>query len=365
MAASLLSPFTMGSLSLTNRVIMAPLTRGRSTITRVPNELNIEYYTQRASAGLIISEATAVSEQGYGWYGAPGCYTEEQANGWKKVCAAVHEKGGKIFLQLWHTGRQSHPSFHANNEIVAASAIKIEGDGHVRDCNNEVAPFAMPRALTTEEVAATVQDYKKCAELAKKAGFDGVEIHGANGYLIDVFLQSCTNKRSDQYGGSMENRYRFLKEIIDAVCEVYPADRVGVRISPNGAYGGMGSEDNDVMFPFVAKQLSSYGLAYLHVMDGLGFGFHEKCKVVTLFDIKKEFNGPIMSNVGHTKETAEGVIRSGAADMVAFGRPYLSNPDLVERFKNDWPLNPSPGHETWFCTDPLEKGYTDYSPYKP
>lgn len=365
MAASLLSEITLGNLTLKNRVVMAPLTRGRSPGSRVPNDVNVLYYTQRATAGLIVSEATAISATGYGWYAAPGCYTEEQAEGWKKVVDSVHEKGGKIFLQLWHIGRQGHPSFNEKGDVVAASEIKIEGDGHVRDSNNEVVPFTTPRALTTQEVIETVQDYKKGAALAKSAGFDGVEIHGANGYLIDVFLQSCSNQRTDQYGGSMENRYRFLKEIIEAVGEVYPMDRIGLRLSPNGGYGGMGSEDNDVMFPYVAKQLSSFGLCYLHVMDGLGFGFHAKCKVVTLFDIKKEFNGPVMSNVGHTKETAEGVIRSGAADMVAFGRPYLSNPDLVERFTNDWPLAESPPHETWFYQDQLEKFYTDYETYKP
>jgi 2,4-dienoyl-CoA reductase-like NADH-dependent reductase (Old Yellow Enzyme family) len=228
---------------------MAPLTRGRAGPSRIPNDIMKTYYEQRASAGLIISEATAISEQGYGWYAAPGCYTIEQSNAWKNIVDGVHSKGGKIFLQLWHMGRQGHPSFH-NNEVVSASDIAI-ANGHVRDANNVQAPYATPRALETAEIPQIVQDYKKSAEFAKLAGFDGVEVHGANGYLIDQFLQTASNKRTDEYGaGSFENRYRFLHEIIVAVKDVYPADRIGVRLSPNGAFGGMGSEDNDVFFPF-------------------------------------------------------------------------------------------------------------------
>lgn len=259
--------------------------------------------------------------------------------------------------------RQSHSSYHpSTNDIVAPSAIKMNGQG--KNNKNEPVEPETPRAMTVEDIKSTIQDYVNGARLAKEAGFDGVEIHSANGYLIDLFLQSSTNKRADEYGGSMENRVRFLKEIVEAMIEEgsFPANRIAFRLSPNGAYGDMGSDDNDVMFPFVAKTMSQYGLAFCHVMDGLGFGYHEKCKVVTVFDMKKEFNGPVIANVGLTKETGEGMIRSGAADMVAYGRPYISNPDLPERFKNNWPLNADPEYETWWRPTGAV-GYTDFPFY--
>lgn len=366
--SQLLSPFKIGSLTLANRVVMAPLTRGRAGLNRLPNEYMREYYEQRASAGLLITEATAVSPQGYGWYATPGMYTEEQKEAWKPITQAVHDKGGKIFLQLWHMGRQSHSSFHDGQQIVAPSAIKIP-EGTVRDINQNSVPYETPRALETDEIPGIVQDYARSAALAKDAGFDGVEIHGANGYLIDCFLQSSTNHRTDRYGGSKENRFNFLKEIVEEVGKVYPYDRIGVRVSPNGAFGGMGSADNFESYTYYAEQLNKYGLAYLHVMDGLGFGFHGLDKQVTLMDIKKRFDGPVMSNIAHTKDTAEGVIRSGAADLVAFGRLYITNPDLVERFQNNWPLDESNSYPTWYGRTPDAKdsleGYTTYSRYVP
>lgn len=367
MSTNLFTTLKMGSLELANRIVMAPLTRGRAGISRVPNDFMRQYYEERASAGLIITEATAISEQGYGWYGAPGLYTTEHAEKWKDIVDAVHRKGGKMFLQLWHMGRASHSSFHKNKEIVSASAIAIP-DGHVYDQDNKQAPHEVPRALETHEIPQVVADFKRGAELAKQAGFDGVEIHGANGYLVDQFLQSSTNHRTDAYGGSFENRYRLLKEIVEAVSQVYSFDRIGIRFSPNGAYNGMGSEDNFELFTYVARQLSSYGLAYLHIMDGLGFGFHGKSKVVTLFDIKKEFNGVIMGNVGYTKDVANGALRSGAVDLIAFGRPFLTNPDLVERFQNDWPLNEDAPYTTWYGNTPDAKdcltGYLGYPTYQ-
>jgi len=362
MSSQLLSPVTIGTLALKNRVVLAPLTRARAGPSRIPNELMVTYYEQRANAGLLIAEATAVSEQGYGWLGAPGIYTEEQANAWKPVVDAVHAKGAKFFLQLWHMGRQGHPSFSPANETVAASAIGIQGEVFTRDANGERVKYETPRALETSEIPALIQSYKDAAKLAKLAGFDGVEVHGANGYLLDTFLQSSTNQRTDIYGGSFENRYRLLKEVITAVGEVYSYDRIGVRISPNGVFGGMGSDDNDKMFTYVASQLSQFGLSYLHIMDGLGFGFHSKCGVVTLFDAKKNFQGPVIGNIDYTKETAEGAIRSGAADLIAFGRAYISNPDLVERFTNNWPLAAAAGYDTWYSGG--EKGYTDFETYK-
>ena len=366
--SQLLSPFTFGSLNLANRVVLAPLTRGRAGTSRIANKHIAEYYAQRASAGLIVTEATAISDQGYGWYATPGIYTQEQAEGWKLSTEAVHAKGGKIFAQLWHMGRQAHSSFNSKGRIVAPSAIKVPGDGHVRDVNQQEAAFEVPHALTIEEIAETVADFKHAAEIAKEAGFDGVELHGANGYLIDTFLQSSTNTRTDDYGGSIENRLRFLLEVLDAVKEVFPADRIGVRISPNGVYGGMGSADNFDTFTALAKALQPYHLAYLHVMDGMNFGFHQLCRPVTLFDIKRHFDGPLIGNITYTKDTAEGAIRSGAADLIAFGRPYISNPDLVERFQNNWPLEADAPYSAWYGRTPdggdsLE-GYTTYKPYQ-
>jgi N-ethylmaleimide reductase len=359
----------MGSLQLQNRVVMAPLTRARAGISRMPNDFMRQYYEMRGSAGLIITEATAITEKGYGWFGAPGLYTHEHAEAWKSIVAATQAKGAKIFIQLWHMGRQAHSSFNVDKEIVAPSAIAVPGEAHTRDANREAVPYETPRALTVEEISQVVQDFKRGAKLAKEAGFDGVEIHGANGYLIDTFLQSSSNVRTDNYGGSFENRYRILKEIVEAVGEVYDFDRIGIRFSPNGVYGGMGSIDNDFIFEYVAAQLSNYGLAYLHVMDGLNFGFHNLCRPVTCFDIKKNFNGPVIGNITYTKDTAEGAIRSGAADLIAFGRPYITNPDLVERFANNWPLNPDPQYSDWYGTTPDAKdcleGYTTYLPYNP
>ena len=371
-ALQMISPINIGGQELKNRIVMAPMTRGRCTPTEDPldmantnpNDLMVEYYAQRASAGLIITEATAISELGSGWLNAPHIQTKENVEGWKRVTDAVHEKGGVIYLQLWHMGRQSHSSYHpSTNDIVSASAVKL--NGQAKNIHGENVEPETPRALTVEEIKETVQDYVNGARLAKEAGFDGVELHAANGYLIDQFLQASCNLRTDEYGGSMENRVRFLQEIVEAMVEEgsFPANRIGFRLSPNGSYGDMGSEDNDVMFPFVAKTMSKYGLAYLHLMDGLGFGYHGKCKVVTAYDIKKEFDGPVIANVGLTKATGEGMIRSGAADMVAYGRPYISNPDLVERFKNNWPLNPDPAYETWWRPTGAE-GYIDFPFYE-
>lgn len=364
--SQLLSSFKLGSLELSNRVVMAPLTRGRAGVSRVPNDYMRQYYEMRASAGLIISEASAISPQGYGWFGAPGLYTLEHQEAWKPITAAVHAKGGKMFAQLWHMGRQSHPTFHDTNEIVAPSAIKIPGDGHVRDASDQPVPYALPRALTTEEVEALPKQYQESARIAKEAGFDGVEIHSANGYLLDTFLQSSTNHREDKYGGSLENRVRIIHEVIRAVAEVFPYDRIGVRISPNGIFGGMGSADNDVLFPFLAKEISHYGLAYLHVMDGIRFGFHNLCKPVTLFDIKREFGGPVIGNITFTKDTAEGAVRTGAVDLIAFGRAFISNPDLVERFRDNIPLAEDAPFAHWYGhnADPSKalEGYLTYGP---
>ncbi|MGF1494833.1 MAG: alkene reductase [Microcoleaceae cyanobacterium] len=360
--AHLLSPLELGDLTLKNRVVMAPLTRARAGVERMPNALMAEYYGQRASAGLVITEATVISTQAIGWQQTPGIYSDEQIQAWKQSIEAVHAKGAAFFLQLWHCGRASHTSFHENGQLpVAPSAIKLNGD-YIHTPNGK-QPYETPRALETDEVAAVVQDYRKAAERAKTAGFDGVEIHAANGYLIDEFLQSKTNHRTDQYGGSLENRYRFLKEITEAILTVWPANRVGVRLSPNGVFNDMGSPDFRETFLYVAQQLNQYGLAYLHVLDGLGFGFHELGEPITLAELRSVFSQLLMGNCGYTQEVAEEAIRSGNADLISFGRPYISNPDLVERFTNGWPLNPEADVKDWYSFGP--EGYIDFPFYQP
>jgi N-ethylmaleimide reductase len=350
-------------LELSNRIVMGPMTRARCDPgTDIPNDLMVQHYTQRATAGLIITEGTQISEQAIGWKDAPSIFRQEHVDAWKKVTSSVHESGGKIFLQLWHLGRQSHSSFHpSTGEIVSASDLPVPS-GTARDANGEHVPYEAPRPLTLEEIRTTVQDYANAARKSKEAGFDGVEIHGANGYLVDQFLQTCSNVRTDEYGGSMENRVRFLIEIVEAIIAdgAFPASRVGVRLSPNGAFGGMGSSDNDKLFPYVAERLSKYGLAYLHIMDGVGFGVHGLCPLVTCIDMKMAFKGgTIIANVGLTKDVAEGMLRSGAVDLACFGRPYISNPDLVYRFANDLPLNPDAPYEAWWHMKGAE-GYNDF-----
>eukprot|EP00644_Phytophthora_capsici_P002710 jgi/Phyca11/15173/fgenesh1_pg.PHYCAscaffold_11_\ len=314
----LLTPLKLGDdLELKNRLVVAPTTRARSDpVTRTPIERNVVYYEQRAGAGLIVTEGTAISAQGFGWYGAPALYTDAQEAAWKQVVDRVHAKGGKIFLQAWHTGRQSHPSFHPTNEVVSASATQLVG-GSTRNAKGERATFEMARPLTIDEIAEILDDYRKCAVRAKRAGFDGVELMACNG-VVDEFLQSSTNLRTDKYGGSFENRYRILHEIVEALKTVFPASRIGVRLSPNGAYGGMGSSDNHEMFTYVFERLSEHGLAYL-----------------------------------------------GAADLVAFGRLYMSNPDLAERVQNDWPVNELIDYEFFWDGEKGDEGYITIPNYQP
>jgi len=356
----LLSPFELRDLSVKNRVVMPPLTRGRAVNNGIPNDLMAEYYTQRAGAGLIITEGTFISNQADGWVNAPGIYTEAQTEGWKKVVESVRAKNTPIFMQLWHCGRASHSSFHDGKLAVAPSAIAIDEE-YIHTPNGK-QPHETPRALETDEIPQIVADYKKAAENAKKAGFDGVEIHSANGYLLDSFLQSKTNKRQDKYGGTLENRSRFLQEVVKAVISVFPSNRVGVRISPNGSYNDMGSPDYRETFLDVAEKLDLFELAYLHILDGLAFGFHELGDPMTLTEFRQVFKGPIVGNCGYTQETAEAAISDGKADLIAFGRPYISNPDLVDRFANNWPLNPDASVKVWYS--PGKEGYTDFPTYQ-
>ena len=362
MNSVLFQPFHLHDLDLRNRIVLAPMTRGRAGAARLPNRLMAEYYAQRSSAGLLITEATTISEEANGWNESPGIYTEEMTEGWKYTTNAVHDKGGVMFLQLWHTGRASHSSFHGGKPAVAPSAIKIN-EPYIHTPTGK-QPHEVPRELETSEIRRVVEDYRRAAERAKEAGFDGVEVHAANGYLIDTFLQSKTNHRTDEYGGNVENRYRFLKEVIEAITSVWPARRVGVHLSPNGSYNDMGSPDYREQFTFVASELDHFGLAYLHVVDGLAFGYHNLGEPMTLAEIRKVFHGPLMGNCGYTDETAEEAITEGQADLISFGRPFISNPDLVERFTNGWPLaEPAPVSD-WFSPTG-EKGYTDFPAHTP
>ncbi len=357
---ALLQIFDMHGLQLKNRVVMAPMTRARAGESRVPNRLMAKYYSQRASAGLILTEATVISKQAIGWQNTAGIYNDQQAEGWSQVVDSVHAAGGKIYLQLWHCGRASHSAFHGGELPVAPSAIKIENDQVHTPVGKQ--DYEVPRALGTDELPGIVADFANAAELAKSAGFDGVEVHGANGYLLDEFLQSKSNHRTDQYGGSVENRYRLLGEVVTAVCDVWPATRVGVRLSPNGAYNSMGSPEYREQFLYTATQLNNFGLAYLHVMDGLGFGFHDLGAPMTLAEFREVFHGPIIGSTGYTQEAAEEAVAQGHADLVSFGRPYISNPDLVERFANGWPLAPEADMSVWYSYG--EEGYADWPTYQ-
>jgi N-ethylmaleimide reductase len=320
-----------------------------------------EYYRQRASAGLLITEATVVSKQGIGWHDTPGIYTEEMVAGWRKVTEAIKPTGAHMFLQLWHCGRASHSDYHDGELPVSASAVQLNGEYIHTPLGKK--PYEIPRALTVGEIKATVADYRQAAINAKAAGFSGIEVHGANGYLINQFLDSKTNLRADQYGGSLENRFRFYKEVLEAVLEVWPADQVGARISPNGVFNDMGSEDFRETYLYVAKELNKFKLGYLHIMDGLAFGFHAKGEPMTLAEFRPIIQTTIIGNCGYTQELAEQRLSEGTADMIAFGRPFITNPDLPERFKHHYPLNPAEDMTLWYTSG--AEGYTDYPPYTP
>ena len=336
------------------------MTRARAGGNRTPNALIAEYYAQRSGAGLLIAEATSVSEQALGWVDSPGIFTDAQVDGWKLATDAVHARGAPIFLQLWHCGRASHSCFHKDRSLpVSASNVRLNED-HINTPEGKL-PYEAPRALRTDEIPSVVNDFRRAAEGAKEAGFDGIEIHAANGYLIDQFLQSRTNQRTDRYGGSVANRFRFLREVLTAVFTVWPAQRVGVRLSPNGSFNDMGSPDFREQIRFAAQQLDDYQISYLHVLDGLAFGFHELGQPVTLQELRKFFTGPLMGNCGYTQPTAETAIQLGYADLIAFGRPYITNPDLVNRFAHGWPLAPDASKTAWSA--PGREYYTDYPAY--
>jgi 2,4-dienoyl-CoA reductase-like NADH-dependent reductase (Old Yellow Enzyme family) len=344
---TLFDPIQIGDLTLPNRIIMAPLTRCRASPGRVPNTLMAEYYTQRANAGLILSEATSVTPMGVGYPNTPGIWSEEQVEGWKLVTNAVHNAGGRIMLQLWHVGRISDPSYLDGKTPVAPSPIAAKG--HVSLVRPEKS-FETPRALTKEEIEQVIEDYRKGAENAKKAGFDGVELHGANGYLLDQFLQTSTNHRDDEYGGSLENRARLMLAAVDAAISVWGPSRVGVHLAPRMDAHDMGDANPLETFTYVASELGKRKIAFICTRE------HFKAPAITPA-IKKAFGGTVIINEQMTKEMANDLIEQGIGDAVAFGRWYIANPDLVSRLAKDAELNPL-DPMTMYGSGP--KGYTDY-----
>jgi len=345
---TMFDPLKVGALELPNRIIMAPLTRARAVgAGRVPNNLMVEYYVQRASAGLILSEATAVTPMGVGYADTPGIWSSEQVEGWKRVTEAVHKAGGRIVLQLWHVGRISDPHFLDGQLPVAPSAIAPKG--HV-SLLRPMRDYTTPRALDLSEIPGIVAAYRKGAENAKKAGFDGVEIHGANGYLLDQFLQDSTNQRNDQYGGPIENRARLMLEVTDACIEVWGADRVGMHLAPRRDSHDMGDSTPADTFGYVARELGKRGIAFICAREAIG---DDSLRA----HLKKEFGGVYIANEKLSKESAEQLIASGEADAVAFGVWFIANPDLPRRFAQNAPLN-QPKPELFYA--PGAEGYIDY-----
>ncbi len=344
----LFSPIGLGPFSLANRIVMAPMTRNRAGAGDVPGELNARYYAQRASAGLIITEASQVSPQGKGYPATPGIYSPEQVQGWRLVTNAVHRKGGRIFLQLWHVGRISHPKLQLDSATpVAPSAVKPAGQTFTGAGMDD---FVTPRALETEEIAGIVEDFRRGAANAREAGFDGVEIHAANGYLIDQFLREGSNRRDDRYGGTLENRARFLLEVTEAVVCAVGAERVGVRLSPNSSFNDMRDSDPQTTFEYAAAKLRRFGLAYLHAVNTAEADFDFR-------RLREAFAGRFIINGSYTRDRANASIASGEADLVSFGALFLANPDLPQRFAQNAPLNP-PDRSTFYGG--TDKGYTDY-----
>ncbi len=355
MAVSLFDPIKLGAIDAPNRIVMAPLTRGRAGPGFVPNELARDYYRQRASAGLIISEATGISQEGLGWPSAPGLWTEAQVEGWKPVTDAVHAAGGRIVAQLWHMGRLVHSVFNDGKQPVSASATKGTGRAHTPVGRMDLEEA---RPLRLDEIPRVIADYVKAAENAKRAGFDGVQLHGANGYLIDQFLRDGSNLRDDDYGGPVENRIRLLREVTEALIDVWGKDRVAVRLSPNGETQGVDDSAPEKLFPAAAAALDTLGIAFLELREPGPEGTFGRTDVPKQSPaIRAAFKGPLILNSDYDAALAEGALASGAADAIAFGRPFIGNPDLVARIQSgtEWTAdNP----QTWYSPGP--EGYTDY-----
>lgn len=357
--STLFSPSQIGPYALSHRLVLAPLTRMRSGQNDIPNELMVEYYAQRASAGgLLIAEATPVSIRGNGYHGAPGIYADEQIAGWKKVVDAVHAKGGRIFLQLFHAGRQSHRDLQPGGDApLAPSAVSFDGLAHTR---SGWQPASAPREMSLDEIKLAIDEFHQGAQRALAAGFDGVEIHGANGYLVDQFIQDGSNHRSDAYGGSVANRVRFLLEVTQAAAAVFGANRVGVRLAPSGSFGGMSDSNPIATFSYAAEQLNALGLAYLHIIEPRVAGsqvVEEGAAPIASRALRKVFSGPIIAAGGFDAVTAAAALQDGDADLIAFGRDFIANPDLPHRVRHDLPLN-AYNRDTFYGGD--HRGYTDY-----
>jgi N-ethylmaleimide reductase len=349
----------IGPYELSHRLVLAPLTRMRAGLNDVPGDLMVEYYSQRATdSGLVIAEATPVSIRGNGYQGAPGIYADEQIAGWKRVTDAVHAKNGRIFLQLFHSGRQSHRDLQPGGDApLAPSAVAFEGMAHTRQ---GWLPASSPREMSLDEIRVAIDEFRHGAERALAAGFDGVEIHGANGYLVDQFIQDGSNHRTDLYGGSIANRVRFLLDVTEAAASVFGANRVGVRLSPSGSFGGMSDSDPVATFSYAAAQLNALGLAYLHVIEPRVVGSQtvdEGAAPVASRMMRKVFSGPIIAAGGFDAVSATAAIQDSDADLVAFGRHFIANPDLPHRVRHNLPLNEY-NRDTFYGGD--QRGYTDY-----
>ena len=351
----ILEKIQIGNLELKNRVIMAPLTRMRSNPNGVPSDMNVEHYKQRASAGLIIAESTSISEHGVGYVNAPGIYNQEQVIGWRKVTDAVHKNGGKIFLQILHVGRITHSDFLNGKLPVAPSSIRANGQGYTP---KGLKDYETPKELELSEILSIINDFKNAAQNAKDAGFDGVEVHGANGYLINQFIDDISNKRTDIYGGSVENRSRFLFNVLDAVLEVWDNDRVGVRLSPSGLFNSVGDSNSKSTYTYVIKKLNDYNLGYLHLMNPMMpiTEFPEMVSDVAGF-YGKLYKGNLMINGGYTRETGNEAIKNGVAEMVSYGHLFIANPDLPKRFELNSSFNDEKP-ELFYGGG--EEGYIDY-----
>lgn len=352
---NLLSPIQIGDLTLKNRVVMAPLTRNRAGEGLVPTEMNVTYYRQRASAGLIISEGAQIADDALGYPLTPGIHSQAQIDGWKKVTDAVHAEQGLIFVQLWHCGRVSHSSMLPNGQLpYAPSAIKPAGEVFTYE---GLKPYETPHELSVDEIQHIIEQYRHAARCAKEAGFDGVEIHGANGYLLDQFLRDGTNKREDEYGGSVENRARLLMEVTQAVCEIWDSKRVGIRLSPLQPFNDLYDSNPEATFSYVVDQLNRFNLAYLHITE---MGAETPGAAGPYFDIsqlRQLWNGVYMTNSNYDYFSGNEALASGKADLISFGKLFIANPDLPERFANDAPLN-EPDPNSFYGGD--EKGYIDY-----
>ncbi|OAJ55015.1 alkene reductase [Paraburkholderia ginsengiterrae] len=359
----LFSQTNVGTLNLKHRVVLAPLTRMRTEPGNVPGDAMVEYYAQRASeGGLLITDATAVAPLGIAYVDAPGMWTRDQVAGWKRVVQAVHAKGGHLFVQLWHAGRQAHPANTGGLTPVAPSALRSLEHAAIRDEHGDIAEteLVVPRELETDEIAGIVEQFRQSAILAKEAGFDGIELHGANGYLFEQFLLDGSNHRTDAYGGPIENRAKFLFDTLDAVVGVWGPHRVAVRLSPSGTYGTMSDSDPHATFGYVAARLNGYDLAYLHVIEPRISGIVERESnesEVSSKDIRRVFKGPLVAAGGFTRDSAEQIVIDGHADLVAFGRMFIANPDLPDRLRHGLPLNRY-DRSTFYGGD--TRGYTDY-----